>query len=260
MNPSAKKIFILSIYGISLLLTTGHLVFITYKLYYLDNNHLSEKFEKNRAQNTFISLRSCTKSEMKILEISLIRFKMSQNQFPMSYSSRYINDATAYIEMYIAKGSETNFLFQQEDLVGSSAVVYKDTTYPVETFKGDATLLKPTGILGRFPYDYCDPNKNGYRYFSDGQDNFIIVSNGPDGDIDIDEHLYDGDAAQFQNQAFNISNGLESNGDFYITDKNNSFGAYDLDISQLPLEPYPPIQYKVVKSTSNSTNQENQQG
>lgn len=194
-----------------------------------------------------------------ILTSDLMLFEMNHQQYPVSNSSRYINDATIYAEFYYAKGLGTNFMFHQSGLASKTSVVFQNINYPVEYFKGDVSLLKPMGILKKFPVDRFDPNKNGFRYFSDGKEFYILVSNGPDEDIDIDERIYKGDLSPFQNMIFDISNGIDSNGDIIVTDKKNRLNLPNFDMPLKPTSTLPPIGDKSIKDVLDAIN-ENQHG
>ncbi len=63
-----------------------------------------------------------------------------------------------------------------------------------------------------------DPFGDGtYRYHSDGKTYWIILSNGPDGDKDVDEAAYSGDQSAVAPKSFDAAQGTESDGDLFIT-------------------------------------------
>ncbi len=53
-------------------------------------------------------------------------------------------------------------------------------------------LTTPIAYLSRIPADPFDPEGKPYRYFFDGKNNFVIVSNGPNREPDFDERTYKG--------------------------------------------------------------------
>ncbi len=54
-------------------------------------------------------------------------------------------------------------------------------------------LNKPITYLSSIPKDPFNPDDQSFRYHTDGENWFILVSNGPDGDIDFDERSYEGE-------------------------------------------------------------------
>lgn len=63
-----------------------------------------------------------------------------------------------------------------------------------------------------------DPFGNDtYRYYTDGESYWIILSNGPDGDADINEVTYAGDEAAILSREFDPDMGTMSDGDLFLT-------------------------------------------
>lgn len=99
--------------------------------------------------------------------------------------------------------------------------LFGDAGTMIEGYPNQANLTTPVSYLSSYPNDPHNTNKNGYRYFSDGDSFYIILSNGPDMDIDIDERLFDGDITPLLSMIYDSSNGMVSSGDIIRTDRSN---------------------------------------
>lgn len=81
-------------------------------------------------------------------------------------------------------------------------------------------LTTPKLYLSLLPLDVYSSGtkKESYRYFSDGKNRYCLLSNGPDGDVDlrnedIDSALKSGKRIQLRQSLYDPSNGMNSNGD-----------------------------------------------
>ncbi|MDP8245794.1 MAG: hypothetical protein P9L94_17055 [Candidatus Hinthialibacter antarcticus] len=153
-------------------------------------------------------------ADIRMLSHGLDAFWLDSNKYPIADKSRWIENAGVMIDGY----------------------------------PNLANLTSPIGYLVNYPIDPLDQDKKGYRYFSDGNTFYIIVSNGPDEDIDIDERLFKGDVAPFQPLIYNPSNGLISDGDIFYTNQGNPLKPEDRPSP--PLAPPAPVEIKEATSAN----------
>ena len=97
------------------------------------------------------------KSTMKMLSTALNMFRLDNKEFPRPGKDRTINNA-------------------QLDIDGQNR-----------------NLFDPVAYIASYPADLFNKEGQGFRYFSNGK-SFVLVSNGPDGDIDYDESTFKGES------------------------------------------------------------------
>ncbi|MFB3787283.1 MAG: DUF2092 domain-containing protein [bacterium] len=85
--------------------------------------------------------------------------------------------------------------------------------------ESQARILRLTGpvqYVDSLPADPFDPEDKPYRYFSDGKF-YILVSNGPDGDVDFDERTFKGGKIDTLREfIFDPEDGETSSGDIIV--------------------------------------------
>lgn len=82
---------------------------------------------------------------------------------------------------------------------------------PVNLFDNDEI------IVPQRPQDPFSPEGGSFRYFSDGDEFYLLASNGPDQDADIEVSRYQGQGIDgLRPFVYHSSNGLRSNGDIFI--------------------------------------------
>ena len=96
-------------------------------------------------------------SDMKAISMALSMFRVDNKEFPRPGKNRTINSAQLEIDGQIRN------------------------------------LFDPLAYIASYPADLFNKDGQGYRYFSDGKF-FVLVSDGPDGDIDYDERTYKGES------------------------------------------------------------------
>ncbi|MBZ0258682.1 hypothetical protein K8I31_21635 [bacterium] len=111
-----------------------------------------------------------------------------------------------------------------------------------DKFPGLMKLSTPISYIASYQKDPLNPQDNKYRYFSDGKSFYILVSNGPDMDIDIDERLYTGDLTPIQSLIYDSSNGLQSSGDIVRTNQGRPGGRLIKNVP--PFSPPAPVEVK----------------
>lgn len=120
------------------------------------------------------------KAEMRYYVVSLESFYLDNVQYPQAKTSRYLQDS------FLDTGSNEKTVL--------------------------INLTSPVAYVAEITRDPFDKDKMGYRYYS-SQDQFVLVSNGPDEDIDFDERTYTDNPMIFQRHLFDATNGIYSNGD-----------------------------------------------
>lgn len=87
-----------------------------------------------------------------------------------------------------------------------------NSTEPV--IKRDKPLDFPMPFLTEYPNDLFNPQKQTYRYNSNGQQYYVLVSTGPDGDFDYDVSQYKGERTnELAAYQYDVTNGILSSGD-----------------------------------------------
>lgn len=124
------------------------------------------------------------KADMRALRSALESFFIDNNQYPLPLEGRTLDQAG----LKVGEGSQARIL----------------------------RLTGPVAYVNKLSADPFDPDGKPYRYFSNGKF-YVLVSNGPDGDVDFDERAFKAEMiSELEKFQYNSDQGETSSGDIIV--------------------------------------------